>query len=301
MAPTESSTWGVPAHITGIFRVVEHEDLLQMGSLGAGFSIERLITTRIIAKHAPATKTTVFFNNKRINGCVSLAVIKQFQSYLEHFSIRIEHNSELPMQAGFGTSGAGALGTAFALNELFQLEKSPEELGQAAHRAEVECRTGLGDVLAQMVGKGELRVKAGAPGIGKIVFLDWPKDQLVLSVALGPLPTKKIITNPQMIQRINQYSVEALERLKAAPNLPEFLKASYYFAEKTSLMTKRVQALLDTVIKEGFKGSMIMLGQSVFVVGVKEELKRCQNIILKKFPKAKMWLDPLAQKGPRIV
>ncbi|RLI64610.1 MAG: hypothetical protein DRO63_07395, partial [Candidatus Gerdarchaeota archaeon] len=253
MAPIESSTWGIPAHITGIFRVVEHTDLLQMGSLGAGFSINRLITTRIIVKKAPRTKATVFFNNERIQGCVSLAVMKQFQSYLEHFSIRVEHNSELPMQAGFGTSGAGALGMAFALNELFQLEKSPEELGQAAHRAEVQCRTGLGDVLAQMVGKGELRVKAGAPGIGKIVFLDWPKDQLVLSIALGPLSTKKIITNPLMIQRINQYSVEALERLKAAPNLQEFLKASYYFAEKTALMSKEVRELLDTVTKEGFK------------------------------------------------
>jgi len=296
-----SNSWGVPAHITGLFRIVQNDDLLRMGSLGAGFSIDRLILTTVRVKPSKQPKIAVFFNEEPINGKVSIAVAEQFNDHLKDLTLEIHHKSDLPMQAGFGTSGAGALGTAFALNDILATEKTALELGQIAHLAEVQCRTGLGDVLAQMTGKAEVRVKAGAPGVGETIFLDWPAEKMILTVTLGVLSTKKIITNPEMIQRINHYSTNLLAHLRANPVLEEFLEASYHFAVKTGLMTEKVQALLNKVMGEGYKASMIMLGQSIFVVGTKEELYRCQRLITENYPKAKTWLDSLAQKGPRKV
>lgn len=54
--------------------------------------------------------------------------------------------------SGFGVSGAATLATALAANEAFSLEWTREELVEAAHVAEVEAGTGLGDVFVQARG-----------------------------------------------------------------------------------------------------------------------------------------------------
>ena len=117
MTKRNSSIWAVPAHITGVFRIVEHENPLMMGSRGAGFSISRRINTRVRIDESERKKIDVLYNNKKIDGKVSLAVAKNFEGFSENTSLIIEHKSDLPIQAGFGTSGAGAIGTALAFNE----------------------------------------------------------------------------------------------------------------------------------------------------------------------------------------
>ena len=57
--------------------------------------------------------------------------------------------SSLPLGYWFGISGASALATAYALNRLLKLKKSNKELAIIAHIAEVESKTGLGDVTNQ--------------------------------------------------------------------------------------------------------------------------------------------------------
>lgn len=296
-----SSTWGVPAHITGLFQIVQNDDPLLMGSRGAGFSIENLILTKITFEETPNKKPIVIFNDKTIDGRVSLEVAYKFETYWKDKGIIIEHSSQLPIQGGFGTSGAGALGTAYALNELFQINKLPIDLGQIAHEAEVVCRTGLGDVISQLQGKAEIRQKPGAPGIGVLSKLDWPENQQVLSVFLGTLSTKDIITNPEQINLINNTSEEMLQKLINNPNLESFLELSYEFALKSKLLYGRMKELVDLVREAGFKSSMVMLGESIFVVDFKAKLVQCQKLIKKYHPKAKMWINPIAEIGPRVI
>ncbi|MEM3755191.1 MAG: GHMP kinase, partial [Candidatus Bathyarchaeia archaeon] len=62
------------------------------------------------------------------------------------FKITIKHDIGVPIGAGFGTSGAGALTTCLALSKAFGLNLSINDLGMIAHRAEIECKTGLGTV-----------------------------------------------------------------------------------------------------------------------------------------------------------
>ncbi|MGC9780574.1 MAG: hypothetical protein HZR80_15125 [Candidatus Heimdallarchaeota archaeon] len=298
MKTKQSSIWALPAHITGVFHIVEHENPLMMGSRGAGFSVSRRIRTLVKYDESSKKQIRVLYNNQEINGKVSKAVANNFGKYFEKSSLIIEHKSDFPIQAGYGTSGAGAIGTAFALNEIFETKKSDQELGQMAHIAEVSCRTGLGDVIAQMLGNAEIRLKPGAPGIGVIKQLDWPKEEMILTATLGEISTKEIITNEEMINRINTNSEKLLADLEQNPTLDEFLRVSYEFANKTGLMTGKLKELIEYLREDEFRANMVMLGESLFVIGDIYDLEECSNIIDNYDPNAKIWIDTLANVGP---
>ena len=298
MSVQKSSKWGVPAHITGLFQIVVNENPLQMGSRGAGFNLANKIITNVQLKQSTNREIRVFFNDIEIDGKVSIAVANNFLKEQDESSLEIFHHSDFPMQAGFGTSGAGAIGTAFAMNEIMNTNKSAQELGQIAHRAEVDNRTGLGDVIAQMFGGAEIRLEPGAPGIGIIKKLDWPIEQMILTASLGTLSTKDIITSEEMIQKINDFSEKLLIELNVNPTLEEFLRVSYEFASKTGLLSGKLKELVDHLRNEGYFASMIMLGQSLFVVGEQDELVECGRIIENNVPKTKIWISTLSNKGP---
>ena len=63
--------------------------------------------------------------------------------------VRVKTELEMPFGSGFGASGAGALGCAYALNAHFDLGLTANQAAAVAHVAEVTNRTGLGDVIAQ--------------------------------------------------------------------------------------------------------------------------------------------------------
>jgi len=301
MTYKSSAKWVVPAHITGLFQIHPHKEPLKMGSRGAGFSIDNPVITVAQFTESSFEEIEILYNNNVIDGIVSLNVCKAFSNYTKGKRILIKHYSKLPMQAGFGSSGAGALGTAFSMNELFNTSKSRVELGQIAHIAEVNCKSGLGDVIAQMQAGGEIRLQPGAPGIGQIKKLDWPLENKILSIYLGKMSTKKIITSPQHIEKINQVSKSLLEKLENDPSVELFVELSYQFAKETKLMNERVENLIANLRKQGYKASMIMLGESIFVVGTLDELQNCQEHLKVTCPQAKTWIDNLAENGPQII
>lgn len=294
-----SSFWRVPAHITGLFQIVENENILRKGSRGAGFSINNFIITRITCKSDSSSKrVNVFYNNRQIDGQVSKKVASIFQKDNPKKGLDIFHYSKLPIKGGFGTSGAGALGTAFALNEIYNTRLSTEELGQIAHTAEVVCGTGLGDVIAQSIGGAEIRLEPGAPGIGVIKSFSWPKKYKVLSVFLGTISTKVIITSPNYKQLINDTSEKLLEELTKNPSLGTFLQASYEFAQHVNLMKGEVKKLIKELRENDYLASMIMIGKSIFIVGSANDLTDCYKFIQDKCPKAKLWINKIATTGP---
>jgi len=296
-----SSNWSVPAHITGLFQIVENDDPLKMGSRGAGFSISKRVVTRISLKEINDEIHEVYFNDQKIDGVVSLEVAKSFTDQIKDSVLIIQHKSPLPIQAGFGTSGAGALGTVFALNEIFDTKKSKEELGQIAHKAEVVCRTGLGDVISQLQGGAEIRLEPGAPGVGVIKEFPWPIEELILVASIGTMSTKDIITSPKMIEKINNYSNQLLHELNEKPTLDEFLRVSFEFADKTGLMSEKLKKLITYLRKDEYSASMVMLGDSLFVVGDIYDLEECSNIIDNYDPNAKIWIDSLSNLGPIVL
>ncbi len=296
-----SSKWSVPAHITGLFQIVENENPLKMGSRGAGFSINNPVITQAESRLAKVGSLKVFFNSVLIDGKVSAEVANSFDDFWKDKELLLNHSSQLPTEAGFGSSGAGALGAAFALNELFDAKKAKDELGQIAHQAEVNCRTGLGDVIAQYHGLAEIRLEPGAPGIGVIKQLEWSLDRKILSIFLGTMSTKEIITSKSHIEMINRTSEPLLEELKNTPTVDKFVDLSYQFSKKVGLMSKKVETIIEELQANGYSSSMIMIGESIFVVGSSDELKQCSIFLREKYPKAQYWINSLALTGPSIV
>ncbi|NHJ85289.1 MAG: hypothetical protein FK734_07490, partial [Asgard group archaeon] len=221
-----------------------------------------------------------------------------FDDNLANKDLQIQHHSKLPMQAGFGSSGAGAIGTAFALNDALKMNYTNQELGQIAHKAEVHCSTGLGDVIAQMHAGAEIRLEPGGPGIGKIQSMIWPDDIKIVTIALGTISTKKVITNPKHILEINKTSEKLLSELLENPSLDSFIEISYTFAVQAHLMTPQVKDLVETLRANNFPSSMIMLGQSVFTILTSNKAKDCASFLKKIYPNANIMISTLATQGP---
>ncbi|MFX1562503.1 MAG: GHMP kinase, partial [Promethearchaeota archaeon] len=145
-----------PGHITGFFQICdEPEDLLQKGSRGAGVSVSRGVMTTVKTTRSMKTETQIKINgNLAVSAPVSKRVVDTLLGFTSDKGHRIEidHEVGLPIGCGFGTSGAAALGLAFALNEALDLGLSQLKAAQIAHIVEVECKTGLGTVIAETVG-----------------------------------------------------------------------------------------------------------------------------------------------------
>ncbi|MFX0198815.1 MAG: pantoate kinase [Candidatus Hodarchaeota archaeon] len=262
----------VPGHITGLFEICLARDFAHMGSRGSGFCIDKgvktTVTVRPRANDAQPSVVHVFFDSRPTAAPVTRTVVHRLLADTPGtYEIWIRHEFDIPIGVGLGASGAGALGTAWGLAKALKLKKNPQELAQIAHIAEVENRTGLGDVIAQFHGGFEIRRKPGAPGIGEITVLDnvWARD--VVCFCFGEeIETAKVLSDPRMAQRISRRGRQLLKELTVEFSLKVFCKLSQRFAKTTGLVTPQVTAMLQQAKRVGVElGSMSMLGNSVFL------------------------------------
>mgnify|MGYP003322487702 FL=1 len=185
-----------PAHITGFFKAeLEEKEPNQLGSLGAGFSIQKGVKTTVNVR----SKTKHDINNYEITVKgfntgdirVSEYVLKEFLVEGKYFDVT--HEIDVPVGYGFGCSAAVALSLAIALNDSLKCGYAKTKVAQIAHKAEIKCQTGLGDVLASYHGGFEIRTKSGAPGIGEVQKII-PKEKLdVMIICFNPISTKKFL------------------------------------------------------------------------------------------------------------
>ncbi len=263
---TDDVSYWVASHLTGIFEIKdESNDLLQQGSRGAGLSINRGVNTKV--SRVGHSNIEIFFNGIKktaIEAAVTSRVIRILLSEKKQSNLRIVHNFEVPLSSGYGASAASALGTAFALNDLLGLEKSKLELFQVAHKAEVLTKSGLGDVIGLYQGGLEIRLKEGAPGIGKTMPLKNLNGWKVATVHLGTLSTSKILSNPQKRKAVNNAGKELISKLISHPDFNNFIKLSAIFSEKANLWSVKLQKYVKN-LPETVLGSQIMLGEAFFI------------------------------------
>ncbi|MBO7093888.1 MAG: GHMP kinase, partial [Spirochaetia bacterium] len=139
-----------------------NKDPLLAGSLGAGFSILKGVTTTIEVKKS-FDECTVTLNGELSDAPVSHMVRDLFFKELgeKPIPIDIRHTIETPQGAGFGTSGGGALSLVLALNHLYGEPFNTINASRIAHVAEVRCKTGLGTVMGESFGGFRILTKAG--------------------------------------------------------------------------------------------------------------------------------------------
>ncbi|WP_134669183.1 pantoate kinase [Halorussus marinus] len=250
----ESARAFVPGHVTGFFSVHDADDPEQAGSRGAGVTLSEGVTVDV----EPAAETAMQLNDEP-------AAIEAVTRVLDALDAeaRVTARTDLPVGAGFGVSGATALGTALAANRAFDCERSANELIALAHAAEVESGTGLGDVVAQARGGVPIRLDPGAPEYNRLDGV--PAAGRIEYLTLGERSTEAVLSGNT--QRLSSVGVDMLVRLVETPTLPMLMDASREFAESADLLTPEVEGVLADVTAAGGEAAMAMLGETVFALG----------------------------------
>ena len=267
-----------PGNISCIFVIKKTKKPEKSGSLGMGFTVNKGVTAAIKKisndkksnnkengydeKNNKNLKNIIFFNNKKISFPTVNSVIKE----LTDEKVIVDIKSGLPLGYGFGISGAAALATAYALNKLFKLKKSRKQLAMAAHIAEVENSTGLGDVINQYFGGFLVKYEPSC----KFKAVRLPiKNKAVYCRYFSPIETKKIISDEKIKNRINNAGIKALNKIKALnnknANIKNIIRISKEFSIDSGLLkNKKIIDLIKHIEKNNGNASMIMLGNAVF-------------------------------------
>lgn len=244
-----------PGNVSCIFRICRNRNPAKAHSLGVGFTVDK----GVIVTAKKSKKTAIRLNNKKTGFPTVLSVIRKLTKQPVEINIR----TQLPLGAGFGISGASALATSFALGRLFRLKKTKKQLALVAHIAEVENRTGLGDVNGQFNGGFLIKSKKGYPLKAERLPI---KKQNIYYKVFGKIDTKKVITNKNKENKINKAADKALKEIKNKRNinLKDIISISKEFALKSNLLNKRLSNIIKDIEKNNGKASMIMLGNSIF-------------------------------------
>ncbi len=251
---TDAAQAFAPGHVTGFFTVDRAEDPTVAGSRGAGITLADGVTVTVRATDEP---------RRTLNGePVEIEAVSRVCRALEA-DVAVAGETDLPVGAGFGVSGAMALGTAIATNELLARALSERELVTIAHGAEVQAGTGLGDVVAQARGGMPIRLEPGGPLQNEMDGI--PARPRVEYHSLGELPTDDVLADAG--DRLTDAGETALSRLVARPTQDEFVRASRQFSRESGLLTDAVRDVIESVADAGGDAAMAMLGETVFTLG----------------------------------
>ena len=289
-----------PAHITGFFKAeLDGKEPNQLGSLGAGFSIQKGVMTVVNVR----SKTEHDINNYaiRVKGFntgdirVSEYVLNEFLLDGKYFDIT--HEIDVPVGYGFGCSGAVALSLALALNDALKYGYTKTKVAQIAHKAEIKCQTGLGDVLASYHGGFEIRTKSGAPGVGEVQRIT-PKEKLeVMIICFNPISTKKFLK--EKISLINGLGGKMVQKLVKSQDMDEFQDMSIKFAQYIHVITPKMNKVIKDLHDNGIKCGIALFGETIFSL-VPKDKKRKALEILKKYDDGIVITSRIDNSGARL-
>ena len=289
-----------PAHITGFFKAeLDQEDSKQLGSLGAGFSIQKGVKTIVTVRDA--TKHDISNFSIKVNGFesgdmrVSELVLSKFP--INEKFVDVTHEIDVPVGYGFGCSAAVALSLSIALNDALNCKLSKIEVAQIAHNVEIECKTGLGDVLASYHGGFEVRIKSGAPGIGQVKKINSKEKRDVIIICFNPISTKKFLK--EKISSINGLGGKMVKKLIESNDTEEFQDMSVKFAKYVNVITPRMNQVINLLHKNEIKCGIALFGETIFSLVTKNEKEKVKEI-LKQFEDGLIITSKIDNSGARL-
>ncbi|MCE4599170.1 MAG: hypothetical protein F7C81_03120 [Desulfurococcales archaeon] len=201
-----------PHHVTAFFSPkYTPGDTLTTGSIGAGIVVEPGVT----ACTGGETKIPTDTARKAL----------KLLNYKNGVYIR----EPLPVGVGYASSAATAISASLAIS--VHTGSSIIKSLQAAHIAEVELSTGLGDVLAISCGVGiAVRIRPGAPGVGSVDCFQIPGSISILSLEWGRMHTARLI---DALKGYSREAEKSLERLIEHMSFEVFIEEAERFSEAT--------------------------------------------------------------------
>jgi len=287
-----------PSHITGFYSEVKDESILNRGSLGAGISIRKGVRSTVELYDSERNNFIIAINGViSKDAIVSKLVINEFLKRTnKNYFIKVSHEVNLPIGYGIGTSGSAALSLAFALNDALSLGLSDMESAQIAHKAEIECKTGLGTVLSEFHGGLCIRIKGGAPGIGKTNVIRINNYKVAI-FCFSPMFTPYFI---ECIRKIsNDECNNMMMKVLKTKSAVDFLELSYKFSQSLRFVNKTCNNLMDLLTQNGFHSSAALFGQTVFTIVKENELETIKKIS-KNFP-TRLFISDIENEGARLI
>jgi pantoate kinase len=280
-----------PGHISAFFEPVYYpQNMDRTGSCGAGMSLSFGAISQVSIQPSLHQIITVHFNGKASTASVTKSAVHYL---LGEAPLKIVVNTimDLPVSQGFGMSAAGALSTTLALADLLNLP--PENAIKAAHYAEIQSHTGLGDVIASSFGGIEIRRKAGLPPWGMLEHIPG-NYEIVLCVVGKKIETKKILTNSTTAHKIASFGRYCTKKILEKPTLEHLFSLGWEFTRKIGIANTTVLQAIEVANAYGM-ASMCMLGNAVYAVGDTPALCR----VLSTY--GKVFCCTVDEKGARVL
>lgn len=280
-----------PGHISTFFEPKFFpQSLDRTGSRGAGLSLSLGALSQV--RISPATQLTLAI---RINGEPTNApVTKLALKYLvgeTPLNILVETMVDLPESQGFGMSASGALSATLAASDVLGLSR--DQAVKAAHYAEVQSRTGLGDVVASSFGGIEIRREAGLPPWGLLEHIPGDFD-IVLCVIGKKIRTQKVLSDSAKLGQIASYGQYCMKKLLEKPSVEHLFSLGWKFTRNIDLAEQEVLQAIEAANRYGM-ASMCMLGNSVYAIGNTTILQKTLKVF------GNVWVCRIDQSGARLV
>jgi pantoate kinase len=311
----EEITVKVPHRLTGFFEIVDTEKGKKLasperiGSRGAGISLSAMGKTTIKAKQSNQIndiRCNIYINGEKLNekAETSYYIFNYFKELIKGpKQIEIYHEFELPVGCGYGASGSGALGLAYGLNKLFQLDLTAAECGRIAHISEVVNQTGLGTVCGLLCSGLCVLKEPGYPCTYERISV--PENIRVICTSFGEIYTKSILSDEEFQLKIKKAGKIVLSKFLFNPNIKSFMNLSHEFIEKTQLLDvlglEETKNLIKDLNETGIIGaSMNQLGRSVFAVCRVRKVEEVLKVFERYQPREKIYNLRVYEKGIKI-
>ncbi len=298
-----------PGHITGFFATPTSPnstvDPKFRGSIGAGFSIDRGIATTVKVFYSVEKNYEIRLNgipNFELN--VSNFVVAYYMRLIhDPVFLSVEHDCDLPVGFGLGSSGSAALSLSYALNAALKTNLTKLQAAQIAHNADIACRTGLGTVISEFTGGFELRLSEGGPGVGRVIKYELSPNLCAIILCLEPIKTdlwlNKSVTNDKKhyLNLLGRKMVNDLN--KEENNVGLFLDMSYQFAHEYQLDEGKCKYPLHVLQAEGIKASVALFGHTLFTLTERDKLPKIVRL-LEQF-KGQLLVCGIDNLGARLI
>lgn len=278
-------------------------DPARIGARGGGFAIKHGVRARVITRKSSKNHLEIRINAKpapeaRTTRWALTELLKKFGEIQE---VRANITASVPISAGYGTSAAGTAASCLALADALQLPISLSDLGRITHIAEVINGTGLGTASAVFVGGFDLVTQPGAPSIGFVDRLLFPRAHSIICAYLGPMPTREMLSQADIRKRVNLPAQRAMKAIREKPELKNFLIEANRFSKQTGFQTPEIRRLIDTMISSGAIGAaQNMIGKAVHGVAANRRAHIVANTVRKAFPSATVFITQLDNASVRL-
>jgi pantoate kinase len=283
------------------------KDPALIGSRGGGIVIKKGVITEL--EILPSQKNTikVFINGKLTPNAHTTRTAIEFvlKEVKQAYNVIIRHHIEVPMSAGYGTSGAGALSSVMALNDALELELSKYEIGKIAHIAEVRCQTGLGSVSGILNGGIVLIVVPGVEGLFNIerVPINPNFAGKVVTALVSPIKTRGVIKSYEKLRKINEYGEITLKLIRENPTIENFFKSCKDFAINSGLMSVLIKKMTDVAVEAGgcLGATQNMIGDAMHAIVEPDFVTNVIKALGNYVNKEKIIVSDIDLNGPTLL